>query len=129
MALPKLDMIGIVCKDVGASARFYRRLGLEFPEDPGGEPYIEVESCGLRVSLNDLQMVKGIDPDWQEPTGTRMGMAFLCASPSDVDAKFEEMVAAGSPGHRAPWDAFWGQRYAQVLDPDGNVVDLFAPLA
>jgi uncharacterized glyoxalase superfamily protein PhnB len=28
----------------------------------------------------------------------------------------------------APWDAFWGQRYATVLDPDGNSVDLFAAL-
>jgi uncharacterized glyoxalase superfamily protein PhnB len=25
-------------------------------------------------------------------------------------------------------DAFWGQRYATVLDPDGNSVDLFASL-
>jgi hypothetical protein len=28
-----------------------------------------------------------------------------------------------------PYDAPWGQRYATVLDPDGNIVDLFAPLA
>jgi hypothetical protein len=27
-----------------------------------------------------------------------------------------------------PWDAFWGQRYAVVHDPDGNGVDLLAPL-
>jgi uncharacterized glyoxalase superfamily protein PhnB len=27
-----------------------------------------------------------------------------------------------------PWDAFWGQRYAVVHDPDGNGVDLFCPL-
>ena len=27
-----------------------------------------------------------------------------------------------------PWDAFWGQRYAIVTDPDGNHVELFAPL-
>ena len=25
-----------------------------------------------------------------------------------------------------PFDAFWGQRYAQVKDPDGNPVDIFA---
>ncbi len=31
-------------------------------------------------------------------------------------------------GHVKPWDAFWGQRYASVLDPDGNAVDLFAAL-
>ncbi len=34
----------------------------------------------------------------------------------------------GTEGHKEPWDAFWGQRYAQAKDPDGNVVDLFAPL-
>jgi uncharacterized glyoxalase superfamily protein PhnB len=29
---------------------------------------------------------------------------------------------------KEPWDAFWGQRYAAVGDPDGNLIDLFAPL-
>ena len=38
-------------------------------------------------------------------------------SPADVD-----------DGHKAPWDAPWGQRYALVRDPDGNAVDLFCPL-
>lgn len=27
----------------------------------------------------------------------------------------------------SPWNADWGQRYAVVLDPDGNGIDLFAP--
>jgi hypothetical protein len=27
-----------------------------------------------------------------------------------------------------PWHAFWGMPYAIVHDPDGNPVDLFAPL-
>lgn len=33
------------------------------------------------------------------------------------------------PSDVVPFDAPWGQRYATVLDPDGNGVDLFAPLA
>ena len=33
---------------------------------------------------------------------------------------------AGYEGHKEPWDAFWGHRYAIVHDPDGNGVDLFA---
>jgi uncharacterized glyoxalase superfamily protein PhnB len=41
---------------------------------------------------------------------------------------YDRVVAAGHHGKTAPWDAFWGQRYATVLDPDGNQVDLFAPL-
>jgi uncharacterized glyoxalase superfamily protein PhnB len=48
--------------------------------------------------------------------------------PGAVDATFAELVAAGHEGHLEPWDAFWGQRYAVVHDPDGNAVDLFAAL-
>lgn len=25
-----------------------------------------------------------------------------------------------------PWDAFWGQRYATVKDPDAYQIDIFA---
>jgi catechol 2,3-dioxygenase-like lactoylglutathione lyase family enzyme len=79
-------------------------------------------------TLLDIDMVKQIDPDWTAPTGYRMGLAFLCDSVADVDARFANVIAAGFEARKQPWDAFWGQRYAQVLDPDGNIVDLFAPL-
>ena len=38
----------------------------------------------------------------------------------------DELTALGSGSHLAPFDAFWGQRYATVLDPDGVRVDLYA---
>jgi uncharacterized glyoxalase superfamily protein PhnB len=38
------------------------------------------------------------------------------------------LIDAGFSGTNEPWDAFWGQRYARVSDPDGSKVDLFAPL-
>jgi uncharacterized glyoxalase superfamily protein PhnB len=38
-------------------------------------------------------------------------------------------VAAGFHGEKEPWDAFWGQRYAQLHDPDGVPVDLYASLS
>jgi uncharacterized glyoxalase superfamily protein PhnB len=57
-----------------------------------------------------------------------MGLAFRLDTPAAVDATYAELVAAGYDGHKAPWDAFWGQRYALVRDPDGNSTDLFAPL-
>lgn len=40
---------------------------------------------------------------------------------------YAELTDAGYTGHLKPWDAFWGQRYAVVLDPDGCEVSLFAP--
>jgi uncharacterized glyoxalase superfamily protein PhnB len=44
-----------------------------------------------------------------------------------VDAAYADMVNAGYDGHLPPWDAFWGQRYAVLHDPDGNDVALYAP--
>ena len=37
------------------------------------------------------------------------------------------MTDLGFDGHKAPWGAFWGQRYASLPDPDGNGVDLYPP--
>jgi uncharacterized glyoxalase superfamily protein PhnB len=58
-----------------------------------------------------------------------LSLAFACDDPADVDATYAAFVESGSTGHLAPWDAFWGQRYAIVLDPDGNHIELFAPLS
>ena len=70
-----------------------------------------------------------IDPDWTPPQGgTPTGLAFVCDGPAEVDALYAELTAAGYAGEKPPWDAFWGQRYAVVQDPDGHGVDLFAPL-
>ena len=124
------DMIGMVVRDMGAALRFYRALGLAIPENQDDQPYVEVITPnGYRISWNSLAMTKQIDPDWTEPTGSqRLGIAFKCDTPAEVDATYQRLVDAGYHGHKPPWDAFWGQRYAVVDDPDGNHVDLFAPL-
>ncbi len=122
-------MIGITAADMDASLRFYRTLGLDVPEKSAGQVYLEITlPGGVRLSWNSLAMIKEMDPDWVEPQGHRLGLAYLCESTSDVDARHDALVSAGYTSHKAPWNAFWGQRYAQVLDPDGNIVDLFAPL-
>ena len=33
-----------------------------------------------------------------------------------------------TPEEKDPWDAVWGQRYAQLRDPNGVPVSLYAPL-
>jgi uncharacterized glyoxalase superfamily protein PhnB len=67
-------------------------------------------------------------PDWQRATGNQLGMAFACASPAEVDETYARVAAAGFHAEKEPWDAFWGMRYAQLVDPDGVPVDLFAAL-
>jgi catechol 2,3-dioxygenase-like lactoylglutathione lyase family enzyme len=125
----RLDLVGIVARDMKASLEFYRRLGLDIAEGAEDEAHAEATtSTGLRVAWDSAELIQQIDPDWTEPSGGhRIALAFLCSSPDEVDAKYEELASLGH-GHKEPWDAFWGQRYASVKDPDGNQVDLFASI-
>ncbi|MER5750524.1 VOC family protein [Streptomyces sp. NPDC002088] len=127
---PRFDAIGLVVSDMAASVAFYRRLGFAFPEGSEQEPHAEAElPGGLRLLLDTEDTVRSFRPEWRAPSGGgRAALALRCEGPGEVDAVFEELVSAGCRGELKPWDAFWGQRYAVVLDPDGNGVDLFAPL-
>ena len=124
---PRLDLIGIVVKDMPRALAFYREAGLDIPPQAEGEDHVEVTlPGGLRLAWDTEEVVRSFDPGWQAPAGGhRMGLAFLCASPAEVDATYERLVGLGYHGHRPPWDAFWGERDAVMHDPDGNGVDLF----
>ena len=127
---PRFDAIGIVASDLTASVAFYRLLGLTFPEGAEGEGHVEAElPGGTRLMLDTEDMVRSFDPTFEPPSGAgRIGLAFLCDGPDEVDRVFDAVSEAGYHAERAPFDVFWGQRYATVLDPDGNGVDLFAPI-
>ncbi len=126
MATP--DLLSIITHDMAASLAFYRLLGMDVPADADAESHVEVTlPGGFRIAWDTVAVVRSFDDDWTEPSGGhRMGFAFRCDTPAEVDALHDRVVAAGHPSHKAPWDAFWGQRYAIVVDPDGNPIDLFA---
>lgn len=126
----KLDAIGITAKNIKDSVRFYTLLGLDFPDLTEGTDHIEARTAsGLRLMLDTEELMKKINPQWEKPAGQRMALAFNCDSPAKVDETFKKVIASGYKPGKDPWDAFWGQRYASVIDPDGNAVDLFAPLS
>jgi catechol 2,3-dioxygenase-like lactoylglutathione lyase family enzyme len=126
----RLDVIEIVVADMARSLAFYRRLGFDVPAAADTEPHVEATLAGgLRVAWDTVETIRSFTPDWTPPGGSnRMSLGFACDDPADVDATYAALVAAGYEGHLEPWDAFWGQRYATLLDPDGNGVDLFAAL-
>jgi catechol 2,3-dioxygenase-like lactoylglutathione lyase family enzyme len=126
----QLDLIGIVVEDMGRSLAFYRELGLDVPEDGDGQPHVETTlRGGLRLAWDTRETIQSFNPDWEPASGgPQIGLAFLVDSPAEVDAVFERLVSLGHHGHKEPFDAPWGQRYALVHDPDGNSVDLFAAL-
>lgn len=127
----RFDVIGLVVDDMARSLAFYRRLGVDIPADVDAQDHVEAPlPGGLRMAWDTAESVRSFDPGWSPPTGGhRIGLAFACDDPAMVDRVYGDLVSAGYEGHLEPWDAFWGQRYASVRDPDGNGVDLFAPRA
>jgi uncharacterized glyoxalase superfamily protein PhnB len=122
-------MVGMVVRDMASALQFYRLLGLEIPTGVEEQPHVEVITPnGYRLAWDTQVLIQSLSPNWVEPVGQRMTLAFKCDSPAEVDALYQRVLQSGYHGHKAPWDAFWGQRYAVVIDPDGNWVDLFAPL-
>ncbi len=120
--------VGIAVADMDAAVAFYERLGLE--KTQGDEHHTELAlPGGTWLMLDSHATIQAFDPSHDPAAGGgRTSLAFACDSPAEVDGAYADLVGAGYEGKHEPWDAFWGQRYATVLDPDGNAVDLFAPL-
>jgi len=126
----RVGAVGIVVSDMGKTLDFYRRLGLAVPVGADDEPHVEVElGGGMRLLFDTEATVRSFHPGWRATEGGgRIGLALALPDAAAVDAAYAELTAAGAHGELAPFDAFWGQRYAALQDPDGNGVDLYAPL-
>jgi uncharacterized glyoxalase superfamily protein PhnB len=125
--MPGLNAIGVVSADIPRSIAFYRLLGVDFPAETEGHIEATLPN-GLRFMLDDEAVVRSFRPDWTRETGNQLALAFECDDAAQVDDVYARVVAAGFAGEKEPFDAFWGQRYAQLRDPDGTPVDLFAAL-
>jgi catechol 2,3-dioxygenase-like lactoylglutathione lyase family enzyme len=126
--MPGLNALGIVTSDMARSIRFYRLLGLDVPETPDEGHVDTFLPNGIRFMLDSEAVVHSFRPDWTRTAGNQVALAFECSDAAEVDALYARAVEAGFHGEKEPWDAFWGQRYAQLADPDGVPVDLYAPL-
>ena len=122
--------LNIVVHDVEAAVDFYRLLGLEVPEtlpewqahhrsaEIDGEFDVDLDSTAFAAQWN------GGWPAAQ--AGVVVG--FRTATREHVDELYEQLTGAGHVGQQAPYDTFWGARYAVVEDPSGNAVGLMSPV-
>lgn len=137
---PTLNQLNIVSGNIDASIAFYRRLGIDIP-DPriwrtatGVHHVTAVEAGGTEAAGLDLDSA-AFAQIWNKGWAGRKDLAgrvvvgFSVSSREEVDRLHEEMTAAGHRGLQAPFDAFWGARYAIVEDPDGIAVGLMSPIS
>ena len=60
------------------------------------------------------------------PGNVVVGLAV--ATRNDVDRLADAVASAGHLVSQPPYDAFFGSRYAVVVDPDDNLVGLKSPI-
>jgi PhnB protein len=123
----------LIVNNAGAALKFYKKgLGatetMRMPAEDGKRIlHAEMEVNGARVFVMD---------DFPEHNGgKRSTPAALSGTPvtlhldvSNCDAAVKRAVSAGAKVTLAPMDAFWGMRYAQVLDPFGHCWSFAHPL-
>ena len=123
----ELYMVGVVVEDMHRAAEFYRRLGVDVPEDAESKEHVEVAMSGLTFFLTTKQANARWDPARTDSSGGyRIVLEFYLETQAALDAKYEELTGFGYVGHYAPYDVTPTLRFAMVDDPDGNTILLSA---
>lgn len=125
----KLDAVGVTTSDMQKTVAFYSLLGFTFPEFKPEDPHVESipENGSIRLMIDTVKLITEILGE--KPTHSNHStFALKYDSPEEVNEVAEKVKTAGYKMVKEPWDAFWGQRYCIVADPDGYMIDLFAAL-
>ena len=134
-ARPTLTGLNLVAKDIDATIAFYRRLGLEIPEEvvwktnSGGHHVALSLPNGFDFDLDSEKLAQVYNAAWRgaEPPSARAVIGFKVETREAVDELYATLTGEGHLGLQPPWDAFWGARHAIVEDPDGNHVGIMSP--
>ena len=106
-------------RDMSRALGFYRDLigfAVTYQFPPDGEPgYV-----GLQLGTSHLGI--GADGAATEPNGSSPRPFALWLYADDCDAAIERLRGQGVPMVTEPADQPWGERMAEVTDPDGTRV-------
>ena len=127
--LNKLTATVVFVNDLDTCMRFYEdKLGLE-------QTFTDSVSAGYRMEDQDFLLLKfeaaadmvGEEAlSYEGETGPRV---LLCLGVEDVDASYAALREKGVAFLKPPKDQAWGRRTAYFADPEGNLWELWHPLA
>lgn len=128
----QFDQINVVVPDVAGAARFLRSLGADVDEPE--TDWAEWASHHVGFPASSDGFAADIDSSafanfWGGVPDGYVGVVLnlRAADRAAVDASFALAIELGADCLRAPYDAFWGARYAVVRAPGPIVVGVMSP--
>lgn len=105
--------------DLGRLVEFYRtafaaEIAYQFPDD-GDPQYVSIRAGAVSI---------GISPDPAAPDAEVAGRVSLWFYVDDCAVAYESALGAGAQSLSPPQEMPWGERVAEVADPDGNRLHL-----
>eukprot|EP00127_Corallochytrium_limacisporum_P005005 Clim_evm1s197 gene=Clim_evmTU1s197 len=111
-----LSAVTMATTDMPRSVRFYESLGFKIKLGGPNSPFTSYWA-GDSTYLNIANQKD--KPNW---TGR------IIIYVADVDQIYQQCLDSGLKPEFAPSDAFWGERYFHIHDPDGNELSFAKPL-
>jgi len=127
---PVLEQVSLVVKDMDATLKFYRLLGLEIDDThPDWQAHHRSAQMpnGIDLDFDSEEFAQKWNTGWRSTGRGVAVLGFRVSSREAVDQLYKEVTNAGYAAQQEPYDAFWGARYAIVEDPDGKAVALKSP--
>lgn len=121
----KIDAVGVSSSNFEVTVKFYTILGFRFESFEKGSQHLEAERVdGARLMIDSTEMIKGILGEAPKPSN-HSSFAIEYNNPEEINNIAKLLVEDNFKIVKEPWDAFWGQRYCIVQDPDGYRMDLY----
>ncbi len=121
-----LAQVNLIVDDVERAKEFWTLLGFEWePRHP--KAAVIAFPNGMNLVLHEPDFARLWDPAYVGPVAGSTVIDINVATRTDVDDLHDRVVAAGFSSSVAPWDTFFGSRYAIVCDADGHRVGLKSP--
>jgi predicted lactoylglutathione lyase len=119
----QLAMVGLVVSDMRTSLAFYRRLGLDIPDEEDEKRFVMYRMPSGVTIFFDTVFFPTNDPERRAaPRGSyNVSLEFYAGTREAVDRLYTDLTALGYIGRKAPWKSS-GPYAAIVEDPDGNPI-------
>lgn len=128
----------LVVSDAAAALEFYKKAfgateTMRMPaEDQKRLMHSEISVNGARIFVMDdfpeYRDSHQQDGNWRPPSALGGTTVTIHLEVKNCDEAVKRAKDAGAKVLMEPWDAFWGARYAQILDPFGHAWSFAHPL-